>query len=74
MSNPDFSQFGLYTSSLIAMIEYLIALKKEKNRESNTKEKNEHSRTFSAAKKTPNFFFFEYKQHKACQSVVFLPR
>lgn len=43
MSNPDFSQFGLYTSSLIILIaclasRYLIALKKEKEK-ANTKEK-----------------------------------
>lgn len=37
MSNPNFSQFGLYTSSLIIIIaclasRYLIALKRKKTR------------------------------------------
>lgn len=71
MSNPNFSQFGLYTTSLIIIIaclasRYLIALKKEKKREkANTKK----SRTFSAAKKTPNFFSLNTRH--ASQSYLF---
>lgn len=44
MSNPNFSHFGLYTSSLIILIaclasRYLIAPKKKKTEKANTKEK-----------------------------------
>lgn len=78
MSNPNFSQFGLYTSSLIIIIaclasRYLIALKKKKKRESKHKRrKKQYSRTFSAAKKTPNFFSLNTSNTRhASQSSLF---
>lgn len=66
MSNPNSSQFGLYTSSLIIIIarlasRYLIALKKKKTEKANTKEKEkqhtwvEHSQQ---RKRPPTFFLW----------------